>query len=418
MSGDVKKPGLDLSKLLAKAKPSAAPDAPTEVAPKPASVTADVAAKVTQSPAAPKAPPSKPIGVGGQARVGQVGTLGGVAKSSSPLAAPTAKAEPAKALVAAAPINRKIEAIASRQGAKADKLNVVQREERKYPYACFGVDELYVFAETMFNTIRAHVWKVKSEFPTFTIGLRYIGSIRKECSVTWTGEKFETDWEKIPEKYDALATVDADLAIDYVRGVMSCVATEFADGLVLDDPQALLWKLRVMRWKYDNESLSDKLKEVDGGLQERKKALRDASKNAIDFLCKYTSMKVEKAADWIVEPLFLRFIVEGDQPTEILFHFQKGQFTVLQGKPGETLAPGVVDVTVSKRGLQAMWDRECQFHFAFLSGLFRATGELDMLRKFQICNTETVRRIRAYNQSQKPSSQAEPLLLDVKATVI
>lgn len=406
-----KKSGVDLSRLLAKAKPL------TPATPAAGEVPAAVPAAVAASPTKPPVAPSKPIGVGGRSGLGEVGTKGGVQKQQGPLAAPVAgkPAATPRALVAAAPVNRQIEALTSRQGQKADKLNVVQREERKYPFACFGVDELYVFAETMFNAVRANVWKAKDQFPTFTLGLRYIGSVRREYSTHWDGSKFTTDWSQISGTPDALATIEADLAIDYVRGVMSCVATEMAEGLKLDDPKSLLWALRVMRWKFENEELTERLKAVDDDIQERKQQAREQSSDAVDFLVRFVSFKIEKAAQWIVGPLFLRFIIQADPAVEVLFHFQKGQFTVLRGKPGETLSEGAVDVTVTKRGLQAMWDREIQFHFAFLSGLFTATGDLDVLRTVQLCGAETIRRIRAFNISHQPSSQAAPLLLDVRA---
>lgn len=425
--------GLDLSKLMLKTKPAPLAEAPAAkepVAPAREKASEPVAehrvqltGKLTFSDppkTEPPKAPSKPVGVGGQRAVGQVGQAGGVAAGAKAgqmvgaFSAPAAaQAEPAKALAAAAPSNRKLEAQMSRGGLEIDRLNIVQKEARKYPAGYFGVDEIFLAIQDTVNVMRANLWRALPEYSAFVIGAKIMGAVRRDAFCVWDGENFTGPFEVPPAEPTAYSVLDADDVIDNCRGKLSCTLFQSGPRHEMHGDVHLGRVLRLISVAPEPEQMEDMREREEQRLAERM-AIRKRCTTPVEWVQKLIELRIETAAKFIEDPIFFRVTVESEPKQEILFHIEKTKLTTLIGKPGETLLPGALEITLSVMGMQGLWDTELDWPFLFSSGLARASGDLDLLSRLYWVNFEIVRRIRLFNQTQKAPSPENPYALEVR----
>jgi hypothetical protein len=237
--------------------------------------------------------------------------------------------------------------------------------------------------------------------------------VRRDAFAEWNGEALSGLLDQAPSAPTAYWVLDADEIIDNCRGKLSCVQVQAAPHLELHGDGHLGRLLRVIHVPANEEQLADVREREEVRLAHRL-SLRKASKTPAEWLVKMITLRIEAAAKFIVEPIFLRVTIEDTVKQEILFHIEKGKLTPLIGKPGETLVPGAVEVAVRPKALQALWDMECDWHFLFTIGLARASGDLDVLSRLHWVNFEIVRRIRLFNHTQKVPGPEHPTWVDVR----
>ncbi len=299
--------------------------------------------------------------------------------------------------------NLKLEQQMSVQGAKQERLNVIQKEARKYPLGHFGLDEIFFCLSEVVNVVRVNIWRIVDEYPKFTLQLESVGSERRTIFVEWDGENFSPLLEQSSNEPTLVGALDADDIIDHMRGKISCTQMELGPYPQMRGDVHLARALHIMHMAPNlTEEQREFFEEREAQRFATRSKARQRCKTPVEWLETYITMGVETCAKFIEEPIFFRVTIESEPKQEILFHIEAKKLTALTGKPGETLLPGAVEVTVSPLALQALWDMECNWQFLFTAGQMRATGDLDLLSRLRWLNPEVVRRIRLFNRLQKP----------------
>lgn len=449
-----KKKGLDMSKLLAKAKPQAPAEPPPQekpAEPSPPPVTQQAKPPTTTPPThqpqrpmtQPKPSPTKPAGEpaieGPDVSVLFNATKPAEKPAQRPpppkpqpkpqpppkppptQAKPPPKPEPPKEdpapVIAAATrattgvvaaqntaFSSSVEAITSREGAKGLKLDVTVAETRKYPRGYYGCDEMFLHAEQMFDIVRRHVWRVRPEHKAgFQVAYRLVGTTLFDCGVIWDGQNIHELVDELPKNPTVTAITDADAIIDQVRGRFTCTLTNARNISKSEGDPWLLYWLGVRIQDGMDKAQLENIREQDNARLEAKDKVRKASKDAVDCFANLMEWQIKPIEKSIIEPLFVRATLALPVPVEILFHLENGKLTVLQGKPGETLMPGALELKVDEMAIEASFVGECSFYYLMLSNHIQLSGDLKLLNDLNIItNPYALDLVKFVNKTGKP----------------
>lgn len=300
----------------------------------------------------------------------------------------------------------------SQQGTKQERLNVIQKEARLYPRGAFGVDEIYLFCESLLNQMRSHLAKAKAHSPTFTLALKIVGAARQDLSVHFDGTQLKVDWERIPEETTALVTVESDTAIDSVRGCLGCAHTQLRPSNHYQGEQKLLYLLGLKRYHVDDEEIDELLsaRPEDNGLQ----AMKAGCQEAIRLVQKTIAARMERFVPFHNEPVMVRarcIEVAGEPATELLFHIENKKLSLMRGKVGETLAPGSVELLFHPLAIEALWQTQCHLNFLIISHHVEVSGDLQLAKRLGILTFETLRRVQHRQTTGQGPSRSNPLNL-------